>query len=35
MKGVVLALENHSVNDGRWAQAQKQKFNSSLSGTLR
>lgn len=30
---VVLALENHSVNDGRWIQAQKQNFNSSISET--
>lgn len=30
---VVPALENHSVNDGRWIQAQKQNLNSSISGT--
>lgn len=28
---VVPALENHSVNDGRWTQSHVQKFNSSLS----
>lgn len=32
---VFLVLENHSVNDGRWIQAQKQEFNSSVSGTTK